>query len=153
MKIQFLIILPMVFLPLIVPPAWAQWPGPRGMRGGNRRPPCWRPDDLHMTPDQTERLKSIQRSYLSDIRRLRNDLANKRYQLRKLMADPASRSYDVRIKQEEVFRLEAQIQEKMVDYQLRVKEILTPQQFKRWRYQERFDHRMGPQHGMGTRNR
>jgi len=106
-----------------------------------------------MTPEQTERLKSIQSSYLSDIRRLRNDLANKRYQLRKLMADPASRPYDVRKKQEEVFRLEAQIQEKMVDYQLRVKEILTPQQFKRWRYQERFEHRMGPQHGMGTRNR
>ena len=153
MKIRFSIILFMFVLPLIVPPALAQWPGQRGMRGGNRHPPCWRPDDLHMTPEQTERLKSIQSSYLSDIRRLRNDLANKRYQLRKLMSDQASSRYDVRKNQEEVFRLETQIQEKMVDYQLKVKEILTPQQFKRWRYQERSGNRMGPQHGMGIRNR
>jgi Spy/CpxP family protein refolding chaperone len=77
----------------------------------------------------------------------------KRYELRKFMSNPATRPHDVRRKQEEVFRLETRIQEKMVDYQFQVKEILTPQQFKRWRYQERSGPRMAPRRGRGMRNR
>lgn len=153
MKIRFLILLFMLALALIVPPAWAQWSGQRGTRSGHGHPPCWRPDDLRMTPEQTERLKSVQSSYLSEIGRIRNDLVTKRYELRKLMSNPATKPHDVTRKQEEVFRLETRIQEKMVDYQLQVKEILTPQQFERWRYQERSGHRMGPRRGMGMRNR
>lgn len=153
MKIRFLILFSMLGLALIVPPAWAQWSGQRGTRSGHGDPPCWRPDDLRMTPEQTERLKSVQSSYLSEIRRLRNDLVTKRYELRKLMSNSARRPHDVTRKQEEVFRLETRIQEKMVDYQLRVEEILTPEQFQRWRYQERSGHRMGPRRGMGMRNR
>ena len=107
-----------------------------------------------MTAEQMEKLKSIQGSYLNDITPLRNNLLNKRYELRRLISDPASKADDIRARQEEASGLEAQIQEKIIDYQLKVREILTPQQFRLWlsRYQGGFGPR-GGRHGMGMRGR
>jgi Spy/CpxP family protein refolding chaperone len=119
------------------------------------RPPCWRPDDLRLTPEQTEKLKSIQARYLNDITALRNDLLHKKYELKRLMSDPRSKSHEIRRKQQEAFALETRIQEKVVDYRLKVREILTAQQFELWisRYQGDFGTRRGHRHGMGIRER
>ena len=158
MKTRFFIILFISLLILQGPFAWAQRPVQRGMGKGHGHPPCWLPDDLQMTPEQIEKLKSIQGSYLNDISSLRNDLVNKRYELRRLMLDPASEADDIRAKQEEAFVLETQIQEKVIDYQLKVREVLTPEQFRLWisRYQVGFGPRGGSRHGMhgmGMRHR
>jgi len=153
MRTRFFIILSMSLLVLAVPFAWAQWPVQRGKGGEHGRPPCWQPGDLHMTAEQTEKLKSIQGSYLNEITALRNDLLNKRYELNKLMSNPTSKASDIKAKQEGVFALETQIQEKVIDYQLKVREILTPQQFKRWRSQGQFGQRRGSSRGMGMRKR
>jgi Spy/CpxP family protein refolding chaperone len=151
MKIKFFIIPSILLIILSISLAWAQWPVQRGMGHGHGHPPCWLPDDLQLTAEQKEKLISIQGSYLSDISSLRNDLLNKRYELRRLMSDPTSKAEDIRAKQEEAFELEAQIQEKVIDYQLMVREILTPEQFRLWisRYQGGFGLSRGHRHGMG----
>ena len=122
---------------------------------GHDHPPCWLPDDLHLTAEQVEKLRSVQASYLNDIGSLRNDLLNKRYELRGLMSDPASKADDIKAKQEEVFVLEAHIQEMVIDYQLKVREILTPEQFRLWisRNQAGFGPGGSHRHGMGMRHR
>jgi Spy/CpxP family protein refolding chaperone len=155
MKTRFFIILSISILILQSSFAWAQSPGQRGMASGHGHPPCWLPDDLHMTPEQMEKLQSIQGGYLNDIGSLRNDLLNKRYELKGLMSDAASKADDIRAKQEEVFVLEAQIQEMVLDYHLKVREILTPEQFRLWisRYQAGFGPGGSHRHGMGMRHR
>ena len=155
MKARSFIILSISILILQSSFAWAQQSGPRGMPSGHGRPPCWLPDDLQLTAGQVEKLRSIQTSYLSDINSLRNDLLNKRYEVRRLMSDSTSKGDDIRAKQEEVFVLEAQIQEMVLDYHLKVREILTPEQFRLWisRYQAGFGPGGSHRHGMGMRHR
>jgi hypothetical protein len=101
MKIKFFIIPSLLLIILSISLSWAQWPVQRGMGHGHGHPPCWLPDDLQLTAEQKEKLISIQGSYLSDISSLRNDLLNKRYELRRLMSDPISKAEDIRAKQEE----------------------------------------------------
>jgi Spy/CpxP family protein refolding chaperone len=155
MKARSFIILSVFVFILLSSFTWAQPSGSRGMADGHGHPPCWLPGDLHLTPEQVERLQSIQGSYLNDVGSLRNDLLNKRYELRRLMSDPASKDDDIRAKQEEVFVLEAHIQEMVIGYQLKVREILTPDQFRLWisRYQADFGPGGSHRHGMGMRNR
>jgi Spy/CpxP family protein refolding chaperone len=101
--------------------------------------------------EQMKKLRSIQRSYLNDLTPLRNDFLNKRYEFRRLISDPTSNADDIRAKQEEALALETQIQEKVIDYQLKVREILTPRQFKLWisRYKMGHGPMRGHRHGMG----
>jgi Spy/CpxP family protein refolding chaperone len=151
MRTRSFVILSIFLFILQIPLARAQWPDKREMGHGHGRPPCWLPDDLQLTAEQVEKLRSIQTSYLSDINSLRNDLLNKRYELRRLMLDPTSKADDIRAKQEEAFTVETQIQEKVIDYQLMVREILSPEQFRLWisRYQGGFGPWSGHRHGMG----
>lgn len=79
-----------------------------------------------------EQMESIERRYLKDMSALRHDLLNKRYRLRRLFSDPTSKADDLRSKQKEVFALENQIQERILDYELKVRDILTPEQFRLW---------------------
>ena len=155
MKIRLLIILFISLLILRVSLAGAQWPLQRGMGRGHGHHPSWHPEDLQLTAEQMEKLESIQRSYLDDITPLRNDFLNKRYELRRLITDPTSKADDIRAKQGEALALETQIQEKVIDYQLKVREILTPEQFKLWisRYKMGLGPRMGHRHGMGMMHR
>lgn len=150
MKTRFFIILSVCFLILGVPMAGAQWLAQRGMGMGHGHPPGWLPEDLRLTAEQMEKLKFIEGSYLNEITPLRNELLNKRYELRRRFLDPTSKADDIRAKQEEAFLLETQIQEKVIDYQLKVREILTPEQFKVWISRYRMG--VGPMmrhHGMG----
>ncbi len=155
MKNHFLFIFIVALFILPYPSVWAQWPVQRGIGGRHGHPPCWLPEDLHMTAEQMEMLKSIQGAYLNDITSLRNDLLNKRYELKRLILDPTSKADDIRAKQQEAFVLDTQIQEKLIDYQLKVREILTPQQFRLWisRYQVGFGPERGHRHGMRMRGR
>lgn len=96
-----------------------------------------------------EQMESVERRYLKDMSALRNDLLNKRYRLRRLFSDPTSKADDLRSKQKEVFVLENQIQERILDYELKVRDILTPEQFRLWvsRRQMQSGHMM--HHGPG----
>lgn len=125
------------------------------MGRGQRHPPWCLPDDLRLTAEQVEKLESIQGSYLNDITPLRNDFLNKRYELRRLFLDPTSKADDIRAKQEEALALETQIQEKVIDYQLKVREILTPEQFNLWisRYKMGHGPMRGHRHGIGMMHR
>jgi Spy/CpxP family protein refolding chaperone len=117
-----------------------------GMGG---RSPFWLPKDLNLTSKQTEQIKSIQRRYLEDIRGLRNDLLNKRYSLDLLLSDPTAKSAEIRAKQREVSALQNQIEEKLLDYQLKMREVLTPEQYRLWASRSRMPPGRGMHQGQG----
>ena len=109
---------------------WAKEPMGKGPR--ERHPACWLPEDLQLTDEQIEIITSIQRRYLGEIRRLRGRLLNQRHNFRRLLSDPTSEAADIRARHREVLAVESQIQEKILDYQLEVREVLTPEQFTLW---------------------
>jgi Spy/CpxP family protein refolding chaperone len=149
MKIGLTTLLSLSFLVLHLPPAKTEQPAQRHRMGGGSS--FWLPEDLKLTREQTEEIKSTQHRYLKDIRILRNELLNKRYSLQRLLSDPTVKSSEIKAKQKEVFALENKIQEKALDYQLRMREILTPQQFRLWvsRNQGLFGHGRHHRRGMG----
>jgi len=111
---------------------------PMGENRIRRGPPCWVPEDLRLTPEQVEEMKSLERYYLGEMTALRNQLRDRRYTLRRRLMDPAVDPSEIRAKQKEVLALEDRIQEKILDYQLRVREILTPEQFRLWASRKRW---------------
>jgi len=149
MKIGVAIVLSFFFLVFHAFPAWAQRLVPE--QRVEERPPYCLPEDLQLTPKQIEQIKSIQGRYLKDIGVLRNELLNRRFRLRKLLSDPASKASNIRAKQKEIFALENHIQERTLDYQLEVRDILTPQQFRLWvsRQRKPFGPRRHHRRGMG----
>ena len=134
MKISFaFLILSLSFLMPLTPFVRAQQPmHGRRMGSGQDLPPCWLPEDLHLTAEQIQKLKSIQDSYVRSIESLRADLLNSKYVLRNLISDPTSEAGEIKEKREEILALENQIQMRVLDYQSKVRKILTPQQFRVW---------------------
>ena len=114
---------------------WAQEPMGGGPKG--RRPQCWLPEDLQLTDEQIDIITSIQRRYLGEIRILRGDLLNQRHAFKRLLADPTSEAADIRARHNGLLAVETRIQEKMLDYQLQMREVLTPEQFTLWVSQQR----------------
>lgn len=153
MRIRSVILFSLSLFVLHASHAWAQQPMHRGEIGG--RPPCWLPEDLRLTNEQIKQMNSFQHHYLEDIKILRSDLLNRRYRFRRLLTNPTSKAADIRSKQKEVFALENQIRERILDYQLKVRNILTPQQFKLWvsRHRMPFGHRMRHRRGIRTMHR
>ncbi len=149
MKIWPAILLSLFLVLLQVFHTGAQPPRHGGRRGDP--PPDRLPEDQRLTAEQIEKIRSIQHRYLEDIHALRNDLLNRRYRFRGLLLDPASDGVEIKSKQKEVFALENQIQERMLDYQLEVRDILTPEQFRHWvsRQGMPFGHEMHHMGGMG----
>lgn len=152
MKITLAILFSLSLFVPHVSMGWAQQLVPEGRTGAYPR--SLLPEDLHLTSKQMEQMKSTQNYYLRDMRVLRNELLNKKYELRKLLSNPDSKPSEIRLKQQEVFALESQIQERILDYQLKVRDILTPQQFRLWisRRGMSFGHGMHRGHGMGRRH-
>jgi Spy/CpxP family protein refolding chaperone len=152
MKIRSAVLLSVSFLALHSSLGWAQWAQPLiPERRTGERPQSLRPEDLKLTNKQIKQMESTQNHYLRDMRALRNELLNKKYELRRLLSNPNSKASEIRSKQQEVFVLENQVQERILDYQLKVREILTPQQFKLWvsRHGMPSGHRMHHGSGMG----
>jgi Spy/CpxP family protein refolding chaperone len=150
MKFGFAIFFSISFLFLHDSPGWAQWKQPLIPEGRTERAPrSLRPEDLQLTQKQIQQMKSTQDRYLKDMTALRNDLLNKRYELTGLLSNSKSKASDIRSKQKEVFALENQIQERILDYQLEVREILTPEQFKVWVSRHGMPLGHGMHHGRG----
>lgn len=152
MKIGFTVFFLLSFLVLHVSLGWAQWSQPlipEGRSGG--KPRSLRPEDLELTSKQIQQMRSIEDRYLKDMTVLRNELLNKRYEVRQLLSNPKSKASEIRSKQREVFKVKNQVQERVLDYQLEVRDILTPQQFELWvsRDRKHFKHRMHHGREMG----
>lgn len=130
MRTGAVIILTLSILLLHASGVWAQ--KPRHGQNTEGPPPCWLPEDLHLTPKQINQIESIQQRYVADIGLLRNETRHREYELRILLSDPASDAAEIRLKQREISELENQMQETMLEYQLEMRDVLTPEQFRLW---------------------
>ena len=141
--------------------AWGKGPGMGMGYGGPHSggPGLWR--SLNLTPEQSEKMRALRKSFFEQILPLRNELRSKRFELKALWVQTNPDEGKILDKQKEINALRAQIQEKATKNRLEMRKILTPEQqamlinlrAEQWhRYHEyggRCGSAPGPRHGTG----
>jgi Spy/CpxP family protein refolding chaperone len=134
---------------LLSSPAFSQPSGMRpvpGMemrywRGENRG---YRASELNLSPEQAKELDIIQQAHFRETQLLRGQLLSKRLELREFLKNQTTRIETIRTKYFEINELESRFEEKAVDYLIKVRNLLTPEQLRSWNPEEEFPlfHRM-----------
>ncbi len=113
-----------IILAFVLVSGWAFAHGPRGSKG-HRDPGCgygYPYSDL--SSEQRERLQAQEQKFYQDTAELRRELYQKRLELQGLWADPKADPEKIKAKQGEVSELQRRIQDKALEHQLAVRELL-----------------------------
>ena len=115
----------------------AQSPGMRGKPGMGMRhwkmdEQCSRASDLNLSAEQAKALEVIQQTYFRETRVLRAELFLKRLDLREFFINPSAKAESIRAKYTELNELQAKLEDKMIDYLLKVRGLLTTEQVRQW---------------------
>jgi Spy/CpxP family protein refolding chaperone len=120
-----------------------------GMNKWRGENPCWMASELDLSQEQRNNLDLIQRTYFREAQILRLQLLTKYFELRELLVNPTTAIESIRVKYLEIIELQSKQDEKTVEYLIKVRNLLTPEQLKNWSPEQEFPsfrHRM---HGMG----
>ena len=139
MKLLTLFFVAFTLTILTISSAFPQPPGPKmrhgpgmGMRPWKREGRCPAACELNLSPNQMKVLNSLLETYDQETQFLRNDLFAKRLELRESLTDPNMGLESIRSKFLELNALESKLEEKMIDYLIKVKGLLTHEQLKLW---------------------
>lgn len=105
-----------------------------GMGGKSWRgeSPCWRAFDLNPSPDQVKGLEQIQQAYLRETQLLRAEIFLKRLELREILTHPTSKAESILSKYSEMNQLQSKLEEKIIEYLIKVRSLLSQEQLKNW---------------------
>jgi Spy/CpxP family protein refolding chaperone len=120
-----------------------------GMRKWRGEATCWRASDLDLSQEQRKNLELIQQAYFRETQLLRAQLFTRRLELRELLIGPTIKIELIRAKNSEIIELQSKEEERSVEYLVKVRNLLTPEQLRKWcpeREFPAFRHRM---HGTG----
>jgi len=87
---------------------------------------------LNLTPQQTEQVRELRASYLKDRIPLRNQMFNKRMEIKLLWMQLNPDPEKIRTKQKEIHALRWQLGQKRTDYRLAFRNILNPEQLSKY---------------------
>lgn len=110
--------------------AWSQ-PG-TGMRRWRGEDQCSRALEFDLSPEQKKNLELLQRIYFREAQLLRLQIFTKRIELRELLTNSAVRIETIRGKNSEIKELQSKQEEMAIEYLIRVRNLLTPDQLKTW---------------------
>ncbi len=139
-------LLMLIFILLLVPICSnAQ---PIGMRPWKKEPFCGRASELNLSVEQDKTLQMLQQTYLQETQLLRAQLLTKRLEIRELLTHPENKTDLIRTKFIELGEIHSRMEEKGMEYLLKVRKLLTPEQLKFWCPEEEFPmwHRRMPGH-------
>jgi Spy/CpxP family protein refolding chaperone len=154
MKLRTPIFISCFLFTLVTSPSFSQTPG-IGMRNWRGEAPCWRASDLDLSQEQRKNLELIQQAYFREARLLRAQLFTRRLELRELLTGPTIKMESIRTKNSEIIELQSKEEERSVEYLVKVRNLLTPEQLRKWCPEQEFPafrHRMrgtgpmGPMH-------
>jgi Spy/CpxP family protein refolding chaperone len=83
---------------------------------------------LDLTEEQNRQIQDLQETRQLEIAPLQNELFNKRAELRLMWSEPGPDQEQFLAEQQEMFELQRKLQEKGTQYQLALRNILTPEQ-------------------------
>ena len=153
MRLKTVLILFFLFL-LQIPHSSAQPPGLKhgpgiGMRQWRGEDQCWKASDLNLSADQVKGLEAIQQNYQRETQLLRADLFLKRLELREFLTSPTTKIESIRSKYSEINELRSRLEEKIIEYLIKVRNLLTQEQLKIWCPEQEFPLFRGTMHGPG----
>jgi len=155
MKVKIPVFIFCFFFVFVTSPSFSQPPG-MGMRKGSGEAPCSRASDLDLSQEQRKSLELVQQAYFREAQLLRAQLFTRRLELRELLMGPAIKIESIRAKNSEIIELQSKEEERSVEYLVKVRNLLTPEQLRKWcpeREFPAFRHRMhgtGPMHPRKT---
>jgi Spy/CpxP family protein refolding chaperone len=132
-----------------VPSAFPQPPG-MGMNKWRGENPCWTASELNLSPEQRKSFDQIQLAYFREAQILRLQLLTKYFELRELLLNPTTATESIRVKYTEIIELQSKQDEKAVEYLIKVRNLLTPEQLKNWSPEQEFPSFRQRMHGMGV---
>ena len=129
-------------------PSFSQ-PPEMGMRRWRGEGPCWRASDLDLSQEQRKNLELIQQAFFREAQLLRAQLFTKRLELRELLISPTTKTESIRAKNSEMIDLQSKHEEKSVEYLIKVRNLLAPEQLQKWCPEQEFPAFRQMMHGPG----
>jgi Spy/CpxP family protein refolding chaperone len=119
---------------LLIFAASPSFPQPQGMgmRKWRGESPCWRASDLDLSQEQRRSLELIQQLFFREAQVLQAQLFTRRLELRELFVSPTIKIELIRAKNSEIIELESKREEKSVEYLIKLRNLLTPEQLQKW---------------------
>jgi Spy/CpxP family protein refolding chaperone len=103
-----------------------------GMRSWRGSSSCWRASELDLSPDQRKGLELLQQAFTEETQLPRAQLFTKRLELKEFLTDPGTKIELIRAKYLEINEIESKLDEKAIEYLIKVRNLLTQEQLKRW---------------------
>jgi Spy/CpxP family protein refolding chaperone len=100
------------------------WPGGPGAGKGAGR---WAAE-LNLTKEQQDKLSELRKRQWAETKPLRDEMYQKRQEMRQLWANPSADDVTITAKQKELNALQQKMQEKMVQFKLEQRRVFTPEQ-------------------------
>lgn len=88
----------------------------------------------NLTPEQLEKLATLQKNHIQETATLRTDLAVKRIERDQLLSQPQPRRDEILAKQREITDLQSQLQQKALTRELEIRTFLTDEQLTQLNY-------------------
>ncbi len=121
----------LVFLFLFITSSALSQPG-MGMRRWRGEDQCSRALEFNLSPEQKKNLELLQRIYFREAQLLRLQIFTKRIELRELLTNSAVKIEVIRSKNSEIKELQSKQEEMAIEYLIRVRNLLPPDQLKTW---------------------
>lgn len=132
-KRQFLVFVALALLALFCTTSFAQEiRKAQGTESEAWSAQCYTLERLELSAEQRTALKRIDELCKGQILQKRNSLMLKRLELRGLLRDPGADKQAILTKAGEMGEIREALQKEMIDYQIRIRDILTPEQISRW---------------------
>jgi Spy/CpxP family protein refolding chaperone len=124
-------------------------PGHRGMHSEE----SWCAKVSNLTPEQEAKFQELRRKLGEETAPLEGNMLTKRLELRSLWSDPKADPKTIMDKEKELRDLQDQMKDRVVQFKLEARKILTPEQLaefgSHWGTKHGYGMRRGMGHGMG----
>ena len=129
---RFLLILA-IFTAFPIAPSLSQ---PLGMGVGLRpwrgEARCWKATELNLSQEQAKGIEGLQQTFFRETQLFRTQIFAKRLELRELLTNSTSKIEVIRAKFSEIQGHQVKLDEKSIDYLIKVRSLLTQEQLKNW---------------------
>jgi Spy/CpxP family protein refolding chaperone len=130
MKLRIQILTFFLFFVLVTPSVFSQTG--MGMRRWRGEDHCSRASELSLSPEQKKNLDLLQQTYFREAQLLRLEIFTKKLELRELLTNSTVKVESIRGKNSEITELQSKQEEKAIEYLIKVRNLLNPEQLKTW---------------------
>lgn len=127
---------------------YAQGPGRGPGYKGMHIQESWCPKISNLTPEQKAKFQELRRKFDEETAQLKGNMLTKRLELRSLWTDPKADPKAIMDKEKESGNLKNQMRDKVVQFKLEARKILTPEQLAEFGSHGGMRHGYGMRHGM-----